>query len=109
MELRNALADEPDLEIVWVMAKRQVNPRSLRFVDDYGLRSRIHFWTDPESRVIDRLGIRRPDAEPIEEGVPHPTTLLLDRDGIVRFADVREDFHIWLDPALLSEALAQLR
>jgi len=108
VELRNALAEEPDLEIVWVMAKRQLNARSLRFVDDYGLRDRIHFWVDPESRAIDRLGLRRPNPEPIEEGVPHPTTLLLDRDGIVRFADVREDFHIWLDPAVVKEALAQL-
>ena len=85
-----------------------MNARSLRFVDDYGLRSRIHFWADPESRAIDRLGIRRENPEPIEEGVPHPTTLLLDRDGIVRFADVRDDFRIWLDPALVSEALARV-
>lgn len=91
------------------MAKRQWNARALRFVDDYGLRSRIHFWADPESRAIDALGLRRPKPEPIEEGVPHPTTLLLDRDGVVRFADVREDFRIWLDPAVLREALAALR
>ena len=91
------------------MAKRQLNARSLRFVDDYGLRSRIHFWVDPESRAIDALGLRRPNPEPIEEGVPHPTTLLLDRDGIVRFADVREDFRLWLDPVTVREALAQLR
>ena len=109
MELRNALAEEPDLQIVWVMAKRQLNARSLRFMDDYGLRSRIHFWLDPESRAIDALGLRRPNPEPIEEGVPHPTTLLLDRDGIVRFADVREDFRLWLDPATVQEVLAQLR
>jgi len=108
VELRNALAEAPDLQIVWVMAKRQWNPRSLRFVDDYGLRSRIHFWSDPESRAIDQLGLRRPNPEAIEEGVPHPTTLLLDRDGVVRFADVREDYHLWLDPAVISEALAQL-
>ena len=108
MELRNALAEAPDLQIVWVMAKRQVNQRSLLFVDDYGLRSRVHFWVDPESRAIDQLGIRRPNPEPIEEGVPHPTTLLLDRDGIVRFADVREDYHLWLDPAVVREAFAQL-
>jgi len=91
------------------MAKRQLNARSLRFMDDYGLRSRIHFWLDPESRAIDALGLRRPNPEPIEEGVPHPTTLLLDRDGIVRFADVREDFRLWLDPATVQEVLAQLR
>lgn len=108
MELRNALADAPDLEIVWVMAKRQLSPRALRFVDDYGLRERIHFWVDPDSIAIDRLGIRRPNPLPIEVGVPHPTTLLLDRDGIVRFADVREDFHVWLDPEVVKEAFAGL-
>ena len=108
MELRNELEAAPDLQIVWVMAKRQLNTRSLRFVDDYGLRSRIHFWADPESRAIDQLGIRRPNPEPIEAGVPHPTTLLLDRDGVVRFTDVREDYHVWLDPAVVKEALAKL-
>jgi peroxiredoxin len=108
VELRNELEAAADLQIVWVMAERQINERSLRFVDGYGLRERIHFWVDPESRAIDELGIRRPDPEPIEEGVPHPTTLLLDADGIVRFVDVREDFHIWLDPAVLQEALTRL-
>jgi peroxiredoxin len=91
------------------MAERQWNARALRFVDEYGLRARVHFWADPESRAIDALGLRRPNPEPIEEGVPHPTTLLLDRDGVVRFADVREDFRIWLDPVVVREALAGVR
>jgi peroxiredoxin len=108
VELRNALAGEPDLQIVWVMAKRQYNARSARFMDEYGLGERIHFWRDPDSRAIDALGLRRPRPEPIEEGVPHPTTLLIDRAGIVRFVDVREDFRIWLDPATIREALARL-
>ncbi len=109
MELRNALASEPELQIVWVMAKRQWNARSARFVDDYGLRQRVHFWVDPESRAIDALGLRRPNPEKIEQGVPHPTTLLLDAQGIVRFADVREDYHLWLAPETIREALAKLR
>ena|GEM_PF-926686 len=109
MELRNALQGVPDLEIVWVMAKRQINGRSLRFINEYGLQSRVHFWADPGSRAIDRLGIRRPHPEPIEKGVPHPTTLLVDREGIVRFADVRENYHIWLDPAVLLGKIPTLR
>ena len=109
MELRNALANEPNLQIVWVMAKGQYNARSDRFVDEYGLRERIHFWRDPDSRAIDALGLRRPNPEAIEVGVPHPTTLLLDEAGVVRFADVREDYHLWLDPTVVMEALAKLR
>jgi len=109
VELRDALADATDLQIVWVMAKRQYNARTDRFVDDHGLRARLHFWADPDSRAIDALGLRRANPEPIEEGVPHPTTLLVDRAGIVRFVDVREDYHLWLDPQTLREALARLR
>lgn len=109
MELRNALANEPDLQIVWVMAKGQYNARSDRFIDDYGLRGRIHFWRDPDSRAIDALGLRRPNAEAIEAGVPHPTTVLLDRSGVVRFVDVREDYQVWLDPDVIRGALAGLR
>jgi peroxiredoxin len=109
VELRNALASEPELQLVWVMAKGQYNARSERFVDEYGLRERIHFWRDPDSRAIDTLGLRRPNPEAIEAGVPHPTTLLLDAHGIVRFVDVREDYHVWLDPETVKEALASLR
>ncbi|HEU4430250.1 MAG TPA: hypothetical protein VFT98_15930 [Myxococcota bacterium] len=109
MELRNTLASEPDLQIVWVMAKGQYNARSDRFIDEYGLRGRIHFWRDPDSRAIDALGLRRPNPEPIEAGVPHPTTLLLDSSGVVRFVDVREDYHVWLDPVVVKEAMAKLR
>lgn len=109
MELRNALAGEPDLQIVWVMAKRQYNARADRFIDEYGLRGRIHFWRDPDSRAIDALGLRRPSPEPIEVGVPHPTTLLLDRSGVVRFVDVREDYQLWLDPSVVRAALAAAR
>jgi hypothetical protein len=45
---------------------------------------------------------------PIEAGVPHPATSLLDRDGVVRFVDVLEDFHVWLDPAERLDALAAI-
>jgi peroxiredoxin len=102
------LADAPDLAVVWVMAKAQYNSRSDRFVDEYNLRGRVHFWRDPDSRAIDALGLRRPNPEPIEAGVPHPTTLLLDRRGIVRFIDVREDYQMWLAAAVIREHLAQL-
>jgi hypothetical protein len=29
--------------------------------------------------------------------------------SVVRFVDVRRDYHAWLDPALLENALAALR
>lgn len=94
--------------ILWVSAERQMPAKARRFVDAHGLRARVRFLVDPESRAIDRLGLRRPEPEPIEVGVPHPATYVLDREGVVRFADVREDFHFWLDPELPLRALAEI-
>ncbi|MEM7413477.1 MAG: hypothetical protein AAF430_24810 [Myxococcota bacterium] len=90
------------------MADNQVTPKALSYIDGMGLRQRVHFAMDPESRAIDGLGLRRPNPEPIEEGVPHPTTYLIDREGTVRFVDVREDFRLWLDPSAILSALARL-
>ena len=41
----------------------------------------------------------------MEEGVPHPATYVIDRLGIVRFVDIREDYHIWIDPEPVLAAL----
>ncbi len=90
------------------MPLNQINDRTRVFIDENRLRDRFLFAADPESTAIRRLNILREDAEPIERGVPHPTTYLLDRDGIVRFVDVRKDFHIWLDPSVITEKLATI-
>ncbi len=97
-----------DLVVLYVMAEPQINEKTRRFVEELGLRERVRFLADPESALIDQLALRKPNPEPIEAGVPHPTTYVLDREGRVRFADVREDFHVWLNPALLLEALARI-
>ena len=102
------MEESPDLEILWVMADNQINERTLLFIDENGLRDRVHFLVDQDSRSIDQLGLRKEDPESIEEGVPHPTTYLLDRSGVVRFADHRRDYHIWLDAELLKRELAAL-
>ncbi len=109
MELRQRFEGVDDLAVLWVMADNQVNAKTLRFIDSLGLRERVRFAVDPGSAAIDQLGVRLANPLPIEDGVPNPTTLLLDRDGVVRFVDVRRDYHAWLDPRLIEEALAALR
>jgi peroxiredoxin len=91
------------------MSEAQINERTRVFIDELGLAERILFLSDPRSKLIRDLGILKEDAEPIEKGVPHPTTLLLDRGGRIEFIDVRTDFHIWLDPEVLTSALAESR
>ncbi len=108
MELRKTLEEVPDLRIVWVMADNQINDKTRRFIEEAGLRERVRFLKDAGSRVISSYGLLLGDPEPMEAGVPHPATYLIDREGRVRLVDVREDFHIWLDPAPIRAALASL-
>jgi hypothetical protein len=109
VELRQRFEEVDDLAVLWVMADNQINAKTLRFIDSLGMRQRAHFGVDPGSAAIDRLGVRLENPLPIEAGVPNPTTLLLDADGVVRFVDVRRDYQFWLDPALVEQALAALR
>ncbi|MEN8184019.1 MAG: hypothetical protein ABFS46_15945 [Myxococcota bacterium] len=106
--MREALEGMPDLVVLYVLPDSQVNQKTLRFIDELGLRDRVRFLSDPGSAAIDRLGLRRPNPEPIEAGVPHPATYVLDREGRVRFVDVREDFHIWLDADVVVDVLQRL-
>ena len=108
MELRNAFDTVDDLVILYVLADNQVNDKTLRFIDGLGLRERVRFAMDPSSAAIELLGLRKPAPEPIEAGVPIPATYLLDRDGVVRFADVRTDYHVWLDSNFVRDALASI-
>ncbi|MBW2398744.1 MAG: redoxin domain-containing protein [Deltaproteobacteria bacterium] len=108
MELRQAFGKVDDLVIFYVMAENQINAKTLRFIDEGQLRERVYFISDPESRVISDLGLRKADPEPIEEGVAHPATYLIDRRGTIRFADVRSDYHIWIDPQTIAAALARI-
>ncbi len=98
-----------DLRIIWVMSDAQINDRSRIFIDELGLADRILFLADPKSQLIRDLGILKEDPESIEIGVPHPTTLVLDKAGVVQFVDIRENYHFWLDPAAMTDVLARLK
>jgi peroxiredoxin len=108
VELRRELGEVEDLVILYVLPDNQVNEKTLRFIDGNSLRDRVRFLQDPASRAIDRLGLRKPGPEPIEAGVPHPATYVLDRQGRIGLIDVREDYHIWLDPEPVIAALERI-
>jgi peroxiredoxin len=106
--LRELFEETPDLRIIWVMSDAQINDRSRIFIDELGLAERILFLSDPKSQLIRDLGILKENPESIEVGVPHPTTIVLDKAGIVQFVDVRENYHFWLDPAAVTDVLARI-
>jgi len=108
LELHDAFAASPDRPIVWVMSDTQINARTRAFIGELGLEDRILFLTDPRSGLIRQLGLLEPDPALIAVGVPHPTTLVVDRTAAVRFVDVRRNVQFWLASATLSEALARL-
>lgn len=61
--------------------------------------------SDPDSRVIGRYGILNPDGQ----GWPHPTVLLIDRDGVVRWRFIEEDYRVRATNEDILAAIAELR
>jgi peroxiredoxin len=87
------------------MSANQVNPKAERFVGERGAHQFI-FLKDPDHRVIDQFGIyNATPSEEIERGVPHPTTYVLDRDGVIVLKDTRRNYQQWLSSKVLRDAI----
>lgn len=67
----------------------------------------ILLLSDPDHAVIDRYGIFN-DAEPRGRPVPHPTTLIIDRDGVIRWKVTEVDYRQRPENAEILEALEGL-
>ncbi len=67
------------------------DPKVLKIFSD---RMKIGFpmLSDPESRTIEAYHIRNPAARGKAEGVPHPGTFILDRQGVIRAKLFLENF-----------------
>ncbi len=76
-----------------------------RIVTETGERPDFPFLTDPGHRVIDRYGIFNPDNP---RGIPHPTTFVIDRAGIVRWRFTEINYRVRPTNAQILEALAGL-
>ena len=63
------------------------------------------FLSDPGHRVIDRYGVLNPDDE---RGIPHPTTLVLDREGVVRWKFIETNYRVRPTNDMILEALAAI-
>lgn len=64
------------------------------------------FLSDPGHRVIDRYGLLNTDSD---RGIPHPTTFVIDRRGVVRWKFIEVDYRIRPSNEMILEALATVQ
>lgn len=64
------------------------------------------FLSDPESDVIGRYGVLNPNGS--RQGIPHPATFVIDREGLVRWRDVQTDYTVRPSNEDVREALGRL-
>jgi peroxiredoxin len=65
------------------------------------------FLTDSSHQVIDRYGLFNPD-EPRHRPVPHPTTLVIDREGVIRWRFTEVNYRVRPTNEDILAALAQV-
>jgi peroxiredoxin len=71
-----------------------------------GIRADFTFLSDPGHRVIDRYGLLNP-ADP--RGIPHPTTLVIDKAGVVRWKFVEINYRIRPTNQMILDALGKVQ
>jgi alkyl hydroperoxide reductase subunit AhpC len=64
-----------------------------RVKETYGVDVDYRMLTDTDHRVIDRYGVFNPD-EAKSRPVPHPTTMVIDLDGVIRWMVVELDYRM---------------
>ena len=71
-----------------------------------GRRPDFTFLIDPGHRVIDRYGLLNPQGR--GGTIPHPTTLVIDKKGVVTWKYVETDYRIRPSNQQILEALSKL-
>lgn len=89
--------------VLWVISKYDAN-ETARWLEE-------NSWSYPflcDGRpVIERYGILNESAldNPDHAGIPHPATFIIDREGIVRFRHVWENYKLRTKPSTILEEL----
>lgn len=80
------------------------DPDKLRMLrDDEGLE--MPFLLDPDAGVIKQYGVYNDESDRV---IPHPTALVIDKQGVVRFVRVDENYRERPSVEELLEALGGL-
>jgi len=72
------------------------------------LRARYRFLTDPDLAVTRRYGLLHANGGPQGQDVARPTTVVVDRRGVVRWLQLADSIQVRPDPADVARAVRQL-
>ena len=64
-----------------------------RVAEEDGMLIEFTILSDPDNAVIDRYGVFNPD-DSRRRAIPHPTTLVIDKQGVVRWKFIEIDYRI---------------
>lgn len=86
----------------------QIQMMKDRVMEEYNVEIRYTILTDADHRVIDRYGLFNPD-ESRRRPVPHPTVLVIDRDGVVQWKFTEINYRIRPENDDILAALRRLQ
>ena len=78
-----------------------------RVAEEDGRHIEFQLLADPDNAVIDRYGVYNPD-DSRRRAIPHPTTLVIDKEGVVRWKFIEIDYRIRPTNEAILTALAEL-
>jgi len=73
------------------------------------LRARYRFLADGDLALTRRYGLLHARGGPRGEDVPIPTTVVIDRQGIVRWLSIGDNYQVRPDPHDVARAVRALR
>jgi len=101
-----ALSDAERAGIEVVAVSPDENTQSQRLAD--GLRVGYRFVADPDLAVTRRYGLIHRGGGPGGRDVPRPATVLLDRDGVVLWVSLSDNYQVRPDPRDVVRAVRAL-
>ncbi len=111
MELKDLLteAQERTTQILVLSVDRPGDLQKMvdRISRDDGRAPDFPFLSDPDHAVIDRYGLFNP-GDPSGRQITHPSTFVIDREGIVRWRFVEVDYRVRPSNEEILEALSDL-
>jgi len=102
------LKDDTEIVAVSVDDREKQQMMIDRVIQEDGIVPDFTMLTDVDHRVIDRYGLFNPD-EPRSRPVPHPTTFVIDKQGIVRWKFVEVNYRVRPENQDILGALTELQ